>query len=214
MDPQAIGPVTADDVDTVVHDTIAALWTVAEQDWHVPAGELDWDCWETLEHAADDLFAYAGQLLPHTPPATADVPFALRQQRAGGPRSTIFAQPEGGNAGLIQVFETCGGFLSAAVRTAAPQTLAHHIFGAADPAGFAAMGVIEVLVHLHDVAGGLGFAWLPDEGVCQRALARLFPDAPTEVAPWQALLWSTGRTALPNRTRLTRWRWYSAPAPS
>ena len=28
----------------------------------MPAGDLDWDCRETVEHMADDLFAYAGQL--------------------------------------------------------------------------------------------------------------------------------------------------------
>ncbi|MGI8879061.1 MAG: hypothetical protein ACR2KJ_00820 [Jatrophihabitans sp.] len=211
MDTATSGPITADDVDAVVRRAVDALGGVVEQDWHVPAGSLDWDCWETLEHVADDLFAYAGQLVPVPAPTTGDVPFEIRQQRAGGPHSTIFARAEDGNAGLIQVLETCGGFLTAVVRTARPETRAHHIFGVVDPSGFAAMGVIEVLVHLHDLAGGLGFEWEPDSALSNRVRVRLFPDAPTDTDAWQTLLWAIGRTELPDRERLTKWRWYAEP---
>ena len=37
------------------------------------------------------------------------------------------------------------------------------------------MGVVETLVHTHDVAAGLGLTWTPPAGLCARALARLFP---------------------------------------
>jgi hypothetical protein len=53
-----------------------------------------------------------------------------------------------------------------------------------DPEGFAAMGVVETLVHTHDLAEGLGLAWTPPSDLCSRVLARLFPDAPKATGPW------------------------------
>lgn len=53
------------------------------------------------------------------------------------------------------------------------------------------MGTVETLVHLHDVAGGLGFAWQPDEDVVRRTLNRLFPQAPTDHEAWPTMLWAT-----------------------
>jgi hypothetical protein len=109
------------------------------------------------------------------------------------------------------VVEACGALLAAMVRTAPPDVLAHHGFGDADPEGFAAMGLVETLVHTYDLAEGLGLTWEPPAEVCARVLDRLFPDAPEDVEPWPALLWATGRAELPGRPRRTEWRWYSAP---
>ena len=39
------------------------------------------------------------------------------------------------------------------------------------------MGVVETLVHMHDVTQGLGLAWNPAD-LCTRVLARLFPHIP------------------------------------
>jgi hypothetical protein len=208
----ATPPVTANDVTLAVALTADALLTAVDQDWHVPAGTLGWDCWETVEHMADDLFAYAAQLGPRKPPQDMHVPFAWQRKREDGPAVTTFADPEGGNAGLIQMFEACGAFLAALVATSAPETRAHHALGLADPEGFAAMGVVEVVVHMHDVAAGLGTDWTPPEDLCDRVLYRLFPEAPTDTAQWPTLLWATGRGDIPGHERITgRWRWYAAP---
>jgi hypothetical protein len=83
--------------------------------------------------------------------------------------------------------------------------------GLADPEGFAAMGVVEVLVHAYDVARGLDLSFDPPADLCDRVLARLFPDAPTDTERWPTLLWATGRGALPGRPVLGRWRWYAEP---
>jgi hypothetical protein len=85
------------------------------------------------------------------------------------------------------------------------------VYGVSDPEGFGAMGVVETLVHTHDVAAGFGLPWQPPAGLCARALHRLFPDAPRDAEPWPALLWSTGRGELPGRTRPETWRWYGEP---
>ncbi|MFC4563179.1 hypothetical protein ACFO4E_15040 [Nocardiopsis mangrovi] len=204
-------PVTADDVDLAVRLAVDALGRAPGPAWERKAGTLEWDCRETVEHLADDLFAYAAQLGPRTPPVDRYVPVATGSRRPGGPANTIHAERAAGPEGLMQVLEANGALLAAMVRTTPPRVRAFHTHGVSDPEGFAAMGVVETLVHTHDIAEGLGLAWNPPAGLCSRVLARLFPDAPAGTGPWPALLWSTGRTDLPGRPRLTAWTWHAAP---
>jgi hypothetical protein len=203
-------PVTADDVDLSVRLSIEAM-TGAPDNWDAPAGTLEWTCWETVEHVADDLFFYATQIGIASPGV---VPFGYGPQRDGGPDLTITAKREAGPDGLLQVFEACGALLTSIVRTAPPQASAHHIFGDCDPEGFAAMGVVEVLVHLYDIAAGLGVPWQPPADLCERVLVRLFPDVTLADDRWHTLLWATGRHDLPDRPHRTTWRWHGAPVPA
>ncbi|MFI9718415.1 maleylpyruvate isomerase N-terminal domain-containing protein [Streptomyces sp. NPDC052396] len=205
------GSVTAEDVRTAVHLVVDALSGVSEERWGRPAAGLDWDCWETAEHLADDLFGYAAQLGPRKPPLDRYVPFLWLGRRPGGPRNAVFADREAGPAGLLQAVEAGGALLAAMVRTAPAEVRAYHPSGVADPEGFGAMGVVETLVHGYDIAAGLGVEFTPPAGLCERALARLFPDAPPEAEPWPALLWCTGRVELPGRERLNSWHWDGNP---
>ncbi|MFI2259303.1 hypothetical protein OHU45_01195 [Streptomyces tubercidicus] len=204
--------VTATDVEYAVRLAVRTLHGAEAPDWDAKAGSLEWDCWETVEHLADDLFSYAAQLGPERPPLDTHVPFVWSRKKPGGPANVIFADRDGGTAGLLQVLEAGGALLTAMVRTTPPTVRAHHVFGAADPEGFAAMGIVETLVHMHDIAEGLGIGWTPDAGLCHRVLTRLFPHAPTDTERWPTLLWATGRTEIPGRSRLPQWRWYGAPA--
>ncbi|MEW2357764.1 maleylpyruvate isomerase N-terminal domain-containing protein [Spirillospora sp. NPDC029432] len=201
----------ADDLDRAVRLALDTLRPAAPDAWDRKAGSLDWTCWETAEHLADDLFSYAAQLGPRTPAQDGPVPFAWVSRRPGGPRNAIHADRAAGPDGLLQVLEASGAMLSALVRAAPPELRSYHSFGVADPAGFAAMGVVETLVHTHDMAEGLGLGWTPPAGVCAPSLARLFPDVPGDGDPWTALLWATGRAELPGRPRRTGWSWRSAP---
>ncbi|GID62909.1 hypothetical protein Acy02nite_07900 [Actinoplanes cyaneus] len=195
------------DVRTVVTQAVVALREVAGQDWQAPAGDLDWSCWETVEHVADDLFAYAGQLAAEEPPTDRYVPFGYRRSRPAAPALTVYVDPEHGVDGLLQVLDAAGGLLAAVVRSSPASRRAFHPYGISDASGFAAMGVVEVLVHLHDLARTMTFRWTPEADVCARVLRRLFPDAPSGFEPWPALLWATGRTELPGHPRQTSWRW-------
>lgn len=203
-------PVSAADVSLAVRLAVAALRCAPVEAWDHPAGSLDWDCWETGEHIADDLFAYAIQLTPATPEG-GYVPIVMTRTRPSGPESAIHVSRDQGPAALLQAIDACGALLVAMVKTAAPDTRAWHPEGTSDPEGFAAMGVVETLVHVHDVAQGLGILWEPPADLCLRVLARLFPTASEEDPPWTALLWATGRADLPDRPRLREWRWYSEP---
>jgi hypothetical protein len=205
-------PVTAADVTLAVRLAVAAFGSAPAQAWGNPAGSLEWDCWETVEHITDDLFAYATQLTPATPEG-GYVPIAMTSTRPGGAESAIHVDREKGPASLLQALEACGALLVAMVTTASDGTRAWHPYGTSDPEGFAAMGVVETLIHGHDVAHGLGVLWEPPADLCTRVLNRLFPDAPADALPWAALLWAAGRADLPDRPRLDEWRWYCEPRP-
>jgi hypothetical protein len=205
-------PVTAADVTLAVRFAAEALSRAPAEAWGHQAGELEWDCWETVEHIADGLFAYATQLTPATPEG-GYVPIAMTSTRPGGAQSAIHVDRESGTAGLLQAVAACGALLVAMVTTVSPGTRAWHPQGTSDPEGFAAMGVTETLVHGHDAARGLGVPWEPPADLCTRVLGRLFPGAPADALPWAALLWATGRADLPERPRPDEWGWYSEPRP-
>ncbi|MEV7328172.1 maleylpyruvate isomerase N-terminal domain-containing protein [Micromonospora sp. NPDC093244] len=186
--------VTGADVRAAADEMIRVLYPHHERDWSVPAGTLTWSCWTTAAHVAHDLLAYAGQVA-----ASADdgyLPYDLRVSPTARP------------AQVLTVARACAGLLATAVDAAPPDARAWH-FGPCDPAGFAAMGVAETLLHTHDVTVGLGVPWQPPPELSTLVLRRLFPDAPTGAAP-DVLLWMTGRGELPGRTRRTSWSWRAA----
>ncbi|OLT14089.1 hypothetical protein BJF78_20000 [Pseudonocardia sp. CNS-139] len=203
--------VGAEDVRTVVGAAVTALAAGRDLDWSVPAGDLTWSCWETAEHVADDLFAYAVQLAAGD---TRDyLPFDLTTRRPGGEDTAIHARPEDGVDGLLTVVSACGALLAAVVTAAPPDARGFHTFGLADAEATAAMGVLETAVHTDDLARGLGLRWQPDDDLCARVLARLMPDVDRAGVPgWAALRWATGRGELPGRPRRAAdWRWYNEP---
>lgn len=204
--------VDAEDVRRAVALAVDTLRGADSQAWESRAGTLEWTCWETVEHLADDLFTYAARFGLAQPPTSGLLPFRTRSERSGGPDGVIFVErgPDGPD-GLLTVVEACGGLLVSVLRTAPPTTVAYHVFGPSDPEGFAAMAVVEIFVHLHDVAEGLNLEWSPPGELCARVLERLFPHVTREslgTDAWETLLWATGRIALPDRPRLTEWRWY------
>ncbi|MEV4167900.1 maleylpyruvate isomerase N-terminal domain-containing protein [Nonomuraea sp. NPDC049709] len=200
--------VDGEDVRRIVMLAIDALWGADPQAWEAKAGTLEWTCWETLEHLADDLFTYAARFGPAKPPMSALLPFRTSSDRSGGPANVIFVDRAAGPEGLMAIVEACAGLLTSVLRTAPSTTVAYHVFGPSDPAGFAAMGVVETLVHTHDVAQGLNVEWSPPRELCERVLRTLFPHVAIDGDAWVVLLWATGRVALPDRPRLTEWRWY------
>jgi hypothetical protein len=120
--------------------------------------------------------------------------------------------PEGAApADVVRELGIAAGVLSRVVATAAPGDRGWHPWGVADAAGFAGMGIVELLVHTDDVATALGLGWSPPAGPVLAAVRRLFPGAPADADPWPALLWATGRGELPGRPPVRDWRWHAAP---
>lgn len=197
-------PVTADDVLAAAAAAVTAL--APGGDWSARAGDLDWNCWETVEHVADDLLFYALQLA--LPGYRDTLPLEAVARYPGGEPNVTRADPAAGVAGLFAVLSASAGLLAAAVRTAPAGAQGHHAFGPADAEASAAMGVLETLVHTADVAAGLGLPFRPDPALCGRVLARLFPEVDAGDDAWTALRWATGRIAMPGRPRRADgWRW-------
>lgn len=160
----------------------------------VPAGSLNWSCWQTAAHVAHDLLAYAGQVAARA--TVGYLPFDL-----------VIA-PEAAPRDVLAVASACGRHLSGAVANAGDGPVAWH-WGMSDAAGFAAMGVAETLVHTYDITRGLGVAWRPPELLCQLVVHRLLPNSPPGPAR-EVLLWATGRAELIGQPRVGEWVWRAA----
>ena len=184
-----------DQVTEAVAGSAALLRTVTERDWEgVNAGRLEWSCRRTAEHICLDLIMYAGRLAVRAP---GSVPFEITMAHGTD------------NAGVVDVIETTGALLTAAIRTAPREVRAFHPapFRSANREGFAAMGVTEVLLHTHDIAEGLGIPYEPPAELCEDVLTRLFPHVRPGPDHWRTLLWATGRGELPGRAPVTKWAW-------
>ncbi|WP_347343478.1 maleylpyruvate isomerase N-terminal domain-containing protein [Streptomyces sp. AV19] len=192
----AAHPETAIDWAALALDAARRCTAVLEDaggDWSRPAGRLEWSGHATLDHLALGLTGYAG-LLTAKPRDRYITLFASLD-----PKAPVSARLEG--------IRVAASFLAAAVRAAAPADRAWHPWGHADGPGFAAMGVVETVVHTHDIAAGLGLGWTPPDDLAAPALGRLFPGAPRGHAPGETLLWCTGRLALPGHGLRGEWRW-------
>jgi hypothetical protein len=183
----------------LVSEATAEMWRALgdslNSDWNVLAADLEWSCRGTAAHVADDLFSYASQVLAQPLDNYLPIEATVHDE----------ATPED----LLRSIAMCGELLRLAAASAPRDLRAWHPYGTSDPEGFAAMGIVEVLVHTHDIAGGLGVEWEPPRELCAPVLLRLFPNAPQGV-PSEVLLWATGRAELSDRPRLAHWRWDSS----
>ncbi|GAB2921280.1 maleylpyruvate isomerase N-terminal domain-containing protein [Streptomyces mayteni] len=165
----------------------------ADLDWSRPAHGLDWSCRETLDHLALGLVGYAGLLV----------------SRPTDRYVTLFASldPAAPVPDCLDGLRIAASLLATTVRDTAPDARAWHPWGHSDATGFAAMGIVELTLHTHDIARTLGLPWAPPDESASAALRRLFPDAPAGHGPADTLLWCTGRAPLPGLPRRTRWQW-------
>ncbi|GGT26238.1 hypothetical protein GCM10010271_32390 [Streptomyces kurssanovii] len=94
------------DVGAAVAEMLRVCGPHTAEDWTVPAGPLEWTCWQTAAHIGHDLLAYAGQLAAQ--PADAYLPIDLNVRPTASP------------AEVLQAVNACGGLLSSALATADP----------------------------------------------------------------------------------------------
>lgn len=179
----------------VARESKAALLPLVGLDWSGSARDGEWTCWETGVHLADGYFAHAARIVAQ--PETWFVPAGVAPDEDAGPTE------------LLQVIGACAELLRCAAISTDPATRAFHPWGASDPDGSVAMGAAEGLLHTWDICSGLGSDWRPPPELCVPVLDRLFPSAPA-IDPTDALLWCSGRLDLPDRPRLTDWRWHSS----
>ncbi|MEP6666063.1 MAG: maleylpyruvate isomerase N-terminal domain-containing protein [Nocardioidaceae bacterium] len=193
--------VTPDHVRQAAAATRRALEPVVDADWSIPARDLEWSVWDTGVHIADDQVFYATQLIAQPGDHQGYTPFELTMWAKGAR-----------NEGMIRAIQVCAEILARVVATAGPDDRGYHVYGVSDAEGFAAMGIVETLVHTYDMAVGLGVDWRPPGDVSIVVLERLFLEAPVG-DPSQVLLWCTGREPLGDLPRRAEWRWDGTSAP-
>jgi hypothetical protein len=160
----------------------AALAPAVSRDWSVKAGRLDWDVDRTITHMA-------GGTAKHT--------LYLAS------RSTRFIAVNPGRwhgASQAEQLEAITGVAAAMASVAAstpPEARAYHATGMCDAEGYLAMDCVDLLVHGHDVAEGLGLPFAPPDDLCRVVVARAFPWLADAGSPWEAMLRHTGRIGPP-----------------
>jgi hypothetical protein len=186
------------DVPAAADASVAALAGYVDRDWQrVPAAGLDWNCWQTALHMVDCLYFYTMQVVYGQTDDYLCTELALDD--SASPRR------------LLAALSAHAELLHRIARSADPDQRAHHNYGFSDPAGFAAMGVVETLIHTFDVVRGLNAAdpWRPPAALAAPVIARLFPHAPSG-DPVDVLLYCCGRAALGELPRQTgEWQWDS-----
>jgi hypothetical protein len=163
--------------------------------WQLVAAPTSWTVAHTVEHVADALVFYAGQVARR---ADRRLP-VLRDGRVAPPSEQ-----------LDNVL-TAAHLLTGQLRDLGGAR-AWHPSGQADAAGWVGMAVTELLVHGTDAARATHVELeLPGE-VCVRTVARVFPWIdPSLASPAELLLAVTGRLAVPGVPSDPDWWWQSAP---
>ncbi|MEU4192571.1 maleylpyruvate isomerase N-terminal domain-containing protein [Kribbella sp. NPDC026611] len=188
----------AEDLESAVGCLVDALKPAVDADWSVRAGTIEWSCRETAEHIGQAHLHWASQLAVQAP--TKYVRWSARAQELAPP------------AGMLEFVEAAGRILALVVRASPAEVRAFHPWGIGDPAGFAGMACVEVLVHGQDLASGLGCELEPPAELCERLLARLFPHEPRVADdPWLNLRWLTGRATVAGTPSPASWRWRPTP---
>src|SRR5215472_13173067 len=183
------------DVPAAARASIAALAGYTDLDWQqAPAAGLEWSCWKTTFHIVDCLYFYAMQVVYGDPDT-----YLCTELDLDDSASTLR---------LLDALSAHAELLHRIAQSADPGVRAHHVYGVSDAAGFAAMGVVETLIHTFDVLQGLNPAdsWRPPAELAAPVIARLFPHAPSG-DPTDVLLYCCGRTALGELPRQAEWRW-------
>jgi hypothetical protein len=174
---------------------VAALAPYTDLDWQqAPAGDLDWSCWQTALHMVDVLYFYSMQV--------------VYGQQDGYLCTKLAPDDSASPTRLLDALSAHADLLDRITRSADPDLRAYHVYGVSDPAGFAAMGVVETLIHTLDVVRGLNPAdpWRPSGALAAPVIARLFPDAPSG-DPADVLLYCCGRAGLREMPRQKQWQW-------
>jgi hypothetical protein len=167
-----------DDVVTAAATAEAALRPVIGRDWSVRAGTLDWDVERTITHMI-------------AAPAKYTLYLASRCEHFIG--LTVTRWPDATNEEVIDSIVPVATGLAAVAAATPSGVRAFHVTGPSSAADYVGRACVELLVHADDALSGLGVAFAPPADLCQRVLARQFPDAAGPGNPWHGLLAANNR---------------------
>ena len=161
---------------------VASLRSVADLDWSVGAGTLEWSCWQTVDHITDCIFSYALQIAGRV--------------RGGFLRlEPLRAHPDARPAELVDSLQAVGHMFAAVVEDAPPDIISSDAYFDLSLSDWVARALNELLLHTYDVLSGLGAGFAPSPDVCTFVLhtpALWMYDGVDRTA---ADVWRTMRTA-------------------
>ena len=184
----------ADDLLGLVELVDRAWSGAAPLDWSVPAGELEWSCLRTADHAVDCVYAPAFFLASRCTDAYPDV------------GSDLTLGDDATPARLVESLWIAARLLVGVVRDAPADCQAiifqrpAPVLGA--PPDFVPRAALELILHAHDVCGGLGVPFEPPADLAHRLREHTRPWAMWTIAwdglpetddPWADLLAGSGR---------------------
>lgn len=167
-----------DDVVAAAATVEAALRPVADRDWSVRAGPLDWNVERTITHMIGATAKYTLYL-------------ASRCEHFIG--LSVTRWPDATNEEVIDSVVPVAAGLAAVAAVTPPGVRAYHVTGPSSAADYVGRACVELLVHTDDALSGLGLAFVPPADLCQRVLAQQFPDAAGPNNAWHGLLAANGR---------------------
>jgi hypothetical protein len=173
--PEMLAP---DDVVAAAATAEAALRPVVGRDWSVRAGTLDWDVARTITHMV-------------AAPAKYTLYLASRCEHFIG--LTVTRWPDATNEEVIDSIVPVATGLAAVAAVTPSGVRAFHATGPSSAADYVGRACVEFLVHADDALSGLGVAFAPPADLCQRVLARQFPDAAGPGNAWHGLLAANNR---------------------
>ena len=176
----ADGWFTCDDLEEAAELVTAAWRTGLDGDWSQPAGTVEWSCARTADHTIDSIHAVATFLASRRQDGYPD----------WWPELTMGSDPRPED--LVDGLATVVTILSGVIAITAPTERAviwrwprTEVRG---PEDFAPRGALELLLHGHDVATGLGVPLAPPAALCRRLL-----DHTTGWPHWNAPGWTAPR---------------------
>ena len=176
------------------HDLLSPL---ADMDWSVIAGDLEWDCRQTLEHVAFVQLFYATSAAD---PSQRRLPTA----RINNSDRSI--------GELVNVHLALSNVLAAVLRSMSEDARSIHPRGSPTATVSPRWPARRPWCTRGNIARGLGVDFMPPAYIAAKSLARLFPWVQDDGDPWQTLLYAAGRRDLGgNDRRAPNWSWQCAP---
>ena len=156
----------------------AALRPIADRDWSVRAGPLDWDVERTITHMIG---------------APAKYTLYLASRCEHFIALTLERWPDATNQEVIDSIVPVATGLAAVAAVTPSGVRAYHVSGPSSAADYVGRACVELLVHTDDALSGLGVAFAPPADLCRRVLAQQFPEALAPGDAWHGLLAANGR---------------------
>jgi DinB superfamily len=171
----------------VVSDVVlTALGPLTLEDWNARAGNLEWTCWQTLDHMIDCVFSYALQL-------------ASRAHDRLLPFGELHALPGAKPVDLVTALAGITELFCVLLRSVPGDVVASDGLVTLDIDDWAARAAYELVLHTSDITAGLGVQFDPPLSICawvldspnlwmlDRSAAAMARDA------WEGLLVGSGR---------------------